>query len=457
MPLHIIILAAGKGTRMQSSLPKVLHRIAGKPMLQHIIETGKQLNPEKIHIVVGHEKEQIATQINDLHSHFIPQEQQAGTAHAVATALPFIPENNQVLILFGDVPLISKETLEKLIQYTPTNGLGIVTAKVKQPFGLGRIIRNHKQQITKIVEHKDASFEELEITEINTGILYTTFENLYRWLPKISNDNQQQEYYLPDIIPFAIMDGCPIISIEASSEEEIQGVNERHQLIALERYFQQQQAHQLLIQGISILDPNRFDLRGTLQASADVTIDVNVVLEGNISIGEKSYIGPNCFLKNVHIGKGVTIHPNSVIEGAHIGDHCRIGPFARIRPETKLAEYVHIGNFVEVKNTEIAKGSKANHLSYLGDAKIGKSVNIGAGTITCNYDGANKHQTIINDNAFIGSGTELIAPVTIGQGATIGAGSTITKDVPTDTLTISRVKQTSITGWKRPTKKSERT
>lgn len=455
MTLHIVILAAGKGKRMQSILPKVLHPIAGKPMLQRIVETAQRLNPDAIHVVIGHEKEQLRTRLADLQVNWVEQSQQLGTGHAVATALPHIAKDAQVLILFGDVPLITLSTLQQLIKHTPSDGLGIVTAKVANPYGLGRIIRNQHQHIVKIIEHADAGNEELGIDEINSGILYTSANNLQHWLPKVSNVNAQGEYYLPDIIPHAVIGGNEIVSVLAQTEEEIQGINDRVQLILLERYQQQQQARQLLLAGVTIMDPLRFDLRGNLHAGKDVFIDVNVILEGEIVIGEQSSIGANCILRNVRIGRGVQIKANSMIDNAEIADGCSIGPFARIRPGTKLAEQVHIGNFVEVKNTSIEAGSKANHLTYLGDAEIGHHVNIGAGTITCNYDGVNKHKTVIEDNVFIGSGTQLIAPVNIKTGATIGAGSTITKEAPEQALTLSRSKQISVPGWQRPIKKTD--
>lgn len=455
MTLHIVILAAGRGKRMQSSLPKVLHPIAGKPMLERIVATAQQLNPDAIHLVIGHEKEQLRTCLAHLPVNWVEQPQPAGTGHAVATALPQIAEQAQVLILFGDVPLISCSTLQQLIKNTAVDGLGVVTAKVTNPYGLGRIIRNEHQHIARVIEHADASLEELGIDEINSGILLTSAKNLRRWLPKVSNINAQSEYYLPDIIPHAVIEGCEIVSVLAETEQEIQGVNDRAQLILLERYYQQQQARQLLLAGVTIADPQRFDLRGSIQASQDIFIDVNVVLEGEIVIGKGSSIGANCVLRNVRIGNDVQVKANSVIEDAEIANGCHIGPFARIRPGTKLAEQVHIGNFVEVKNTSLGMGSKANHLSYLGDAEIGRQVNIGAGTITCNYNGIDKHKTIIADDVFIGSGTELVAPVKINAGATIGAGSTITKEAPEQTLTLSRSPQISLPAWVRPTKKTD--
>lgn len=455
MTLHIVILAAGKGKRMRSALPKVLHPLAGKPILQRIVETAVQLNPTAIHVVIGHEKAAIRERLSFLPVNWVEQTEQAGTGHAVAAALPFIAEPAQVLILAGDVPLISVSTLQQLLKHTAVNSLGILTAKVSNPHGLGRIVRNEQQRIARVVEHADASHEELAIDEINSGIICAYARDLRRWLPKVSNANAQGEYYLPDIIPFAIMDGYDIVSVLAESEQEIQGVNDRAQLIGLERYYQQQQAQQLLLAGINIMDPQRFDLRGKLTAGQDVIIDINVILEGDVTLGNECSIGPNCYLRNVRIGDGVQIKANSVIENAEIGEHCIVGPFARIRPGTKLAEQVHIGNFVEVKNTVVGSGSKANHLSYLGDAEIGKHVNIGAGTITCNYDGVNKHQTIIEDEVFVGSGTELVAPVRIKQGATIGAGSTITQEAPEQTLTLARSQQVSVPGWQRPKKQTD--
>lgn len=450
MTLEVIILAAGKGKRMRSALPKVLHPLAGKPLLQHVVETAQQLQPAAIHAVIGHEKAQIQAQLGHLAVNWVEQAQQMGTGDAVAAALPFVQADAQVLILFGDVPLVSAATLRELIAGTRAQGLGIVTAKVASPYGLGRIIRNHQRQITRIVEHADASPEQLAIDEINSGIMLTSAANLRRWLPRVSNQNAQQEYYLPDIIPFAVMEGCPIAGVLAETEIEVQGVNDRAQLIQLERCYQQRLARHYLLAGVTILDPARFDLRGTLEAGTDVVIDINTVMEGKVVIGSGSRIGPNCLLRNVVIGENVCIEANTVLDGAEIGDGCKIGPYARVRPGTRLAAQVHLGNFVEVKNARLGVGSKANHLSYIGDADIGERVNMGAGTITCNYDGVNKHQTIIEDEVFVGSGTQLVAPVRIKKQATIGAGSTITKEAPAATLTLSRSQQVSVPGWRRP-------
>lgn len=452
MTLHIVILAAGKGKRMQSALPKVLHRLAGKPLLSRIINTAQQLNPEAIHVVIGHQGEQIRQSLADLNVNWVEQLQQLGTGNALSTALPAIPDEAQVLVLVGDIPLIALSTLQQLLSETPQDGLGIITAEVANPTGLGRIVRDAQQLIVKIVEHLDALPEQLLINEINSGILLSTAGNFRRWLAQVTNNNTQQEYYLTDVIVLALADQRLVVSVLATIEQEVQGVNDRVQLIQLERYFQQQQAKKLLLAGVTIMDPQRFDVRGELEVEQDVVIDVNVIFDGKVSIGSQSQIGPNCYLRNVTIGRKVQIRANSVIEDAIINDGCVIGPFARIRPGTRLAENVHIGNFVEVKNAAVDIGSKINHLTYIGDAQIGKHVNIGAGTITCNYDGANKHKTYIADNVFIGSGTQLIAPLSIGAGATIGAGSTITKDAPDEALTLSRARQQSIPGWPRPKK-----
>ncbi|HHB92711.1 MAG TPA: UDP-N-acetylglucosamine diphosphorylase/glucosamine-1-phosphate N-acetyltransferase [Thioploca sp.] len=451
MKLSIIILAAGLGKRMNSDLPKVLHCLADKPLLQHVIDTALTLAPETIQVVYGHGGEQVRNSLINLPVQWVKQEQQLGTGHAVAQAIPNIANDNMVLVLYGDVPLINSITLKTL--FSQTNGLNILTAKLNNPTGYGRIVRDDKNQVTSIVEEKDANDEIKSIQEINTGILATQANNLRNWLTKLDNNNSQEEYYLTDIVAMAVVDKQPIHTNIVNNIYEVMGVNNRLQLANLERYYQLQQVNNLMLAGVTIQDPNRLDIRGTVQIGYDTNIDINVILAGKISIGNRVKIGSNTVIKNAEIADDVEILSNCVIENVVIGAGCKIGPFARLRPETKLAERVHIGNFVEVKKSTVANNSKINHLSYIGDSEIGKNVNVGAGTITCNYDGAKKHKTIIKDEVFIGSDTQLIAPVTVETGATIGAGSTITTDVTADSLTLSRAKQKSIIGWQRPNKK----
>lgn len=455
MALKVVILAAGQGKRMYSSLPKVLHPLAGKPMLQWVIEAAQALEPEAIYIVYGHEGEQIRTFFQAAPVRWIYQTAQLGTGHAVSQVLPYLNPEDEVIILCGDVPLISAQTLKQLIQQLTQTTLSLVIAKLNNPTGLGRIIRGERAEILGIVEEKDATEQQRNINEIYAGILATSAANLLRWLPRLSNANAQQEYYLTEIVDFAVKDHCSIRGIFAKTPEEIQGVNTRTQLIQLERYYQQQQAERLLNAGVSVLDPARFDLRGELTVGQDVIIDVNVIIEGQVSIGSHCYIGSNTLLKNVQIADHVKVLANCVLEDTVIANGCTIGPFARLRPGSQLAEGAKIGNFVEIKQAIIGFQSKVSHLSYIGDATLGMHVNIGAGTITCNYDGANKHHTDIGDHAFIGSDTQLVAPVKIGDWATIGAGSTITKDVPPEQLSLSRVKQQIIPGWQRPVKKGK--
>ena len=452
MQLNIVILAAGQGKRMCSKLPKVLHPIAGKPWLLHLVNTAQQLKPNKMFIIYGHGGAQVRSTLTNLPVEWVEQKQQLGTGHAVLQAVPQIDNNARVLILVGDIPLISQQTLQTFVQQVPENAVGIVTANMADPTGLGRILRDKNNQVIGIVEDKDATAEQKQIHEISTGIIIAPAEQLKRWLPAIKNNNKQGEYYLPDILPMAISEDIKIHTVSTTMNEEGQGINDRVQLAQLERFHQKQQAKQLMLQGVTLLDPDRFDLRGNAQIAADVTIDVNVILEGEIKIGANSYVGPNCYLRNVKIGENVTIKANTVIEDAVIANDCVIGPFARIRPGTELKDHVHIGNFVEIKKSTIDSNSKINHLSYVGDATIGKSVNIGAGTITCNYDGINKHQTIIEDNVFVGSNSSLIAPITVGENATIGAGSTIKRQAPAGALTVSRSEQRSIPNWPCPKK-----
>lgn len=449
MSLSIIILAAGNGKRMQSSIPKVLHTLGGMPMLEHVVKAASSLDPTAIYVIFGKNGDCIQKQLSHLNVTWIPQQEPKGTAHAVLQALPHIPDDHQVLILYGDVPLIKSSTLKQLIASTGQNQLGILVAKFDNPSGFGRIIRNEYNDIVAILEHKDATEEHLSINEINTGILTASSILFKEWLPFIQNENAQGEYYLTDVVSLSSQQQIEIISILAPCAEEVTGVNDRQELIYLERYYQKQKARALLLDGVTIMDPARFDTRGELKAGKDVLIDIDVVFEGRVTIEEGSRIGAFCVLKNVEIGKNVIIHPHSIIEDATIADHCIVGPFARIRPMTALAEGVHVGNFVELKKTTIDQFSKVNHLTYLGDATVGKNVNVGAGTITCNYDGVNKFPTIIADEAFIGSGTELVAPIKIGRKAYVGAGSTLTKDAPEEELTLARSKQVTVKGWKK--------
>ncbi len=456
MKLGVLILAAGEGTRMRSKLPKVLHRLAGRPLLSHVIETARDFSPDEITLVYGHGGEQVRDLLDADDLDWCEQKERLGTGHAVIQALPFLHQVDQVVILYGDVPLISDATLQAMLNGLQSSDLVLLTVKLDDPAGYGRIVRNEAGQITAIVEQKDASENQLAISEINTGIMAIKRTRLEAWLDRIDNINSQQEYYLTDIIALAVNDGVEIEAVSPDSEEEVMGINDRKQLAHLERHYQRQQAEELMRSGATLADPDRLDIRGNLQAGIDVFIDCNVIFEGDVELADGVRIGPNVLIKNAVIKENVEILANSVIEECVIGSGCRVGPFARIRPETELAENVHIGNFVEVKKSQVASGSKINHLSYVGDSQIGSKVNIGAGTITCNYDGANKHQTIIGDNAFIGSDTQLVAPVTIGAGATIGAGSTITKDTPPDKLTLSRAKQISIEDWQRPVKQPKR-
>ncbi len=438
---------------MRSDLPKVLHTIGGKPMLQHVYERALELSPSTIAIVYGHGAEQVLGRFSDWSAVWVEQALQLGTGHAVQQALAHLQDDALVLVLYGDVPLLRWETLERLVSIVGENTLGLLTAVVNDPTGYGRIVRDSQGWVVRIVEEKDASAAEKKIREVNTGILAAPAYRLKAWLERLDNDNAQGEYYLTDIVAMAVSDGVAVKTLCVADEDEVAGVNNKRQLAELERVYQRRQADALLAQGVTLRDPARFDLRGKIEAiGRDVEIDVNVLLEGSIYIGDRVRIGPNVILRDVVIGDGVEILANSFIERARIGARCRIGPFARIRPETVLAEEVHIGNFVEVKQSGIGKGSKVNHLSYIGDSEIGAEVNVGAGTITCNYDGVNKHKTIIEDGAFIGSDTQLVAPVRVGRDATIGAGSTITEDAPPGKLTLSRCRQVTIEHWQRPQK-----
>lgn len=453
MNLSIVILAAGQGKRMHSQLPKVLHRVAGVALLERVVQTTAKIrNTEPPIIVYGHQGDLVRHTLANLNATWVEQTKQLGTGHAAQQALSHIPADNRLLILYGDVPLISLKTLENLIKSTPHDALGMITATLPQPTGFGRILRDHNNQITRIVEEKDATPEQRAITEINTGIYLIPAKLLHNWLPHLDNNNAQKEYYLTDIIEMAVKEHIAIHSTQPEHYEEILGINDRLQLAQLERFYQRQMAEKFMREGVTLLDSQRFDVRGDVSIGQDVTIDINVILEGNVKIGHGCTIGPNTLLRNVIVGNHVEIKANSVIDGAEIADACSIGPFARLRPGTVLASNSHIGNFVEIKNSQLGDGTKVNHLSYIGDSEIGNKVNIGAGTITCNYDGVNKHKTIIGDNVFVGSNSSLIAPITIEDRATIGAGSTISRLAPKDQLTICRVKQRSIPNWQRPKK-----
>jgi bifunctional UDP-N-acetylglucosamine pyrophosphorylase/glucosamine-1-phosphate N-acetyltransferase len=451
--LRIVILAAGRGKRMVSSTPKILHKLGGYAMLEHVVRAGKNLEPASISVVYGDGGETVRNAMQHLDVEWIEQKEQLGTGHAVMQAIPSLADKDQVLVLYGDVPLISSKTLKHLLEDSPQNGLGLIVTFLDDPTGFGRIIRNEVSNIISIIEHKDASMAQRKINEINTGILTCQARHLKKWLPKLSKKNKQNEYYLTDIVSLAVEEGIQVGGIVAYDSQEVLGVNDRWQLTNLERYYQLTQAQRLAHAGVSIADPNRLDIRGDVEIASDVFLDINVILEGKVVIGSHCCIGPHVVLKNVEIGEGVEILAHSVIEGAKIAAHSQIGPFARIRPGTVIEKESKIGNFVEVKNVHLGKGSKANHLAYLGDATIGKNVNIGAGTIICNYDGVQKWHTHIQDGAFIGSNTALIAPVHVGENATVAAGSTISKDVPSGELSIARSMQKNITGWKRPQKK----
>lgn len=459
MALHIIILAAGQGKRMHSTMSKVLHPLGGTPMLARVVDAAAALHPEGIHVVIGHGGEQIRAALPALPVQWVFQAEQLGTGHAVLQALPFIPPNSEVLVLSADVPLIQAETLRALILSVSTKEssapLGLLLALLENPTGLGRIVRDAHGHIRAIVEEKDASEKERLIREIYTGICCARAEDFLRWLPKLGLNNAQGEYYLTEVIAMAVAENKPIHSLQAIDPLTVQGVNNRVQLAQLERAWQARLAVHLMEAGVTLADPERLDIRGELQCEQDVFIDVNVVLSGKVVIRSGCQIGPNCTLTNVTLGENCTIKSHSVLEGCVIGDTCEIGPFARIRPGTVLATRCKIGNFVETKNAVFDEDSKASHLSYLGDVTIGKDVNIGAGTITCNYDGANKHQTVIEDGVFIGSDTQLVAPVTVGKNATIGAGSTIRTSVPAGELTLTASKQKTVYGWVRPQKKKK--
>lgn len=455
MSLNVIILAAGKGTRMQSNIPKVLHNVGGQSMLKHSIDIANGLNAENIIVVYGHGGEQVKTAINEKKVSWVEQVEQLGTGHAVQQAIPELTKNpaDLTLVLYADVPLVLVSTLKKLLSSLNDSDLAVLTTIIDQPGGYGRIVRKADDSIAKIVEEKDASTEIKNITEVNTGIICAHTKDLITWLSKLDNNNAQQEYYLTDCVELAFKDSKKVSAVVCEESSEVMGVNSRAQLSQIEKKYQARQRERLMNDGVTCKDPDSLFIEGNISAGKDITIEANVLLRGDVHIADNVTIEMNNIIIDTVIKEGVTIHPNSHIEHAEIGMNCEIGPYARIRPETVLSENVKIGNFVEIKKTKIEKGSKVNHLSYIGDAEVGSDTNIGAGTISCNYDGANKYKTIIGNNVFIGSDTQLVAPVKINDGATIGAGSTITKDVPADKLTLSRNKQITINNWQRPTKK----
>lgn len=455
--LDIVILAAGKGTRMKSDLAKVLHPIGGHSMLSHVIATANGLGDYPLHIITGHGSDQVIDSVKQQQllksPNFVQQKEQLGTGHAVQQVLPFLNDDSITLILYGDVPLTSLETLKTLLEKVTPNTLGLLTIELNKPSGYGRIVRDSGGAVTAIVEQKDADPEQLAIKEINTGIMALNSSQLKQWLPALSNNNAQGEYYLTDIIAMAVADGITISTAQPMQEWEVMGINNRQQQAELERIYQLKQAEKQMLNGVTLLDPSRFDCRGSLVCGTDVVIDINCIFEGNNQLGDGVVIGPNCTIKNTTIGNNTEIKANTVLEDTAIANGCTIGPFARLRPGTELADQAKIGNFVETKKTTVGEGSKINHLSYVGDAVLGKDVNIGAGTITCNYDGVNKHQTIIEDDVFVGSNSALVAPLTLGSGSTVGAGSTINKNVEKETLALTRSQQKTMKEWQRPKKK----
>lgn len=450
MSLSVVILAAGKGSRMHSGKPKVLHTLAGRPILSHVLRIAELLKPEQLFCVVGHEQAQIKSSLPDAPCTWVEQSEPLGTAHAVLQALPHIT-TDRTLILLGDVPLMTATTLGVFLKQTPAAALGLISYHAKNPVGLGRILRDENHKVQSVVEEKDATDKQRLITEVASGIYLARTQDLKKWLPAVKNANASKEYYLPDIVPMAVQQG-PVHGLVLSDPNEALGINTKAQLASAERTLQHRYAEQLLEQGVSLMDPARLDVRGNVIAGQDVTLDVNVILEGQVHLGERTEVGANVILKNVEIGANCRILPNTIIEDAVLADNVTVGPFARIRPGTKLDNGVKVGNFVEIKKSHLGENTKANHLSYIGDAEVGREVNIGAGTITCNYDGVNKSKTILEDGVFVGSNTSLVAPVKIGEQATIGAGSVITKDVSPQQLAVSRAKQTMLDGWARPEK-----
>lgn len=452
MNLAVVILAAGKGTRMKSDLPKVLHPIAGRPMVQHVVDAAGALDPDNTVLIYGHGGDAVRQAVTGSRLQWAEQAEQLGTGHAVAQALPHL-EEDVVLVLYGDVPLIQPQTLRDFVARVDDQSLALMTLTLDDPSGYGRVIRDGDGKVRRVVEQKDASDEEKAVREINTGILACTRRFLNDSLPRLSNSNAQGEYYLTDLIAMAVDAGMEVVTEQPGHAWEVDGVNDRVQLARLERVYQRVRAEALMRAGVTLLDPDRLDIRGNLECGQDVTLDINTVLVGDVVIGDRVTVGPNCLIRNARIGSGTHIEANSVVDGAVVGEDCQVGPFARLRPGTELAAQAKVGNFVETKKAYVGEGSKVNHLTYIGDSRIGKGVNVGAGTITCNYDGVNKFQTVMKDGAFIGSNSSLVAPVTIGENATVGAGSVVTKDVPDQGLAVARGQQRNIQNWSRPEKK----
>ena len=452
MNLAVVILAAGKGTRMKSDLPKVLHPIAGRPMVQHVVDAAGALDPDNTVLIYGHGGDAVRQAVTGSRLQWAEQAEQLGTGHAVAQALPHL-EEDVVLVLYGDVPLIQPQTLRDFVARVDDRSLALMTLTLDDPSGYGRVIRDGDGKVRRVVEQKDASDDEKAVREINTGILACTRRFLNDSLPRLSNSNAQGEYYLTDLIAMAVDAGMEVVTEQPGHAWEVDGVNDRVQLARLERVHQRVRAESLMRAGVTLLDPARLDIRGNLQCGQDVTLDINTVLVGDVVIGDRVTVGPNCLIRNARIGSGTHIEANSVVDGAVVGEECQVGPFARLRPGTELAARAKVGNFVETKKAYVGEGSKVNHLTYIGDSRIGKGVNVGAGTITCNYDGVNKFQTVMKDGAFIGSNSSLVAPVTIGENATVGAGSVVTKDVPDQGLAVARGQQRNIQNWSRPEKK----
>jgi len=451
MNLEVVILAAGQGTRMKSDLPKVLHRVAGKPLLEHVIDTAKRLSPKALHVVIGHGGDQVKAALSNHEITWVTQREQLGTGHAVLQAMPGVAQDSVVLVLYGDVPLTRLSTLERLVEQAQ-EGPALLTATLGDSTGYGRILRDDTQRLLGVVEEKDATEQQREIREINTGLLAAPASDFALYLPKVGNENKQKEYYLPDVLSLAVADGKTIASCQAASELEILGVNDRVQLNQVEREFQRLQAEELMREGVNLADAQRLDIRGQLTCGKDVFIDVNVVIEGTVRLGDGVSVGANCVLIDVDIDNNATIHPMSHLQEATVGKDCSVGPYARLRPGTQLSEASRVGNFVETKKARIGKGSKVNHLSYIGDCQMGDGVNVGAGTITCNYDGVNKHRTVMGDGVFVGSNSTLVAPVTVEDDGFVAAGSTVTKTVAKGELGVGRARQRNISGWDRPSK-----